>query len=52
MVDETTTISISKKTREELGKLGTVDDDMDSIIQKLLKSYNKRKVHKDGALER
>ena len=34
--DNPTTIRISKKTRERLGLLGTVNDDMDAVISKLL----------------
>jgi predicted CopG family antitoxin len=34
-----TTIKVSTETRDELTKLGTMDDSYDSVIKKLIKHY-------------
>lgn len=39
---ETTTISISKQTREMLASLGTKDSTFDSIIQKLIENWREQ----------
>lgn len=43
---ETTTILVSIETRERLGRLGTVDDDIDSVIVSLLDEHDDKKAKK------
>lgn len=41
--DEFTTIRISKKNKERLGNLGTVNDDFDSVLTRLLDDVDAKK---------
>lgn len=36
---ETTTIQITKKNRDELRKIGSMGDDYNKVIEKLIKEY-------------
>lgn len=38
-MSETTTIQITKQTREELKKLGSMGDDYNKVIEKLIQEY-------------
>jgi len=38
-MSETTTIQISKSTRDELKKIGSMGDDYNTVIEKLIKEY-------------
>lgn len=38
-MSETTTIQITKQTRDELKKIGTMGDDYNAVIEKLIKEY-------------
>jgi hypothetical protein len=46
---ETTTIQIKKQTREELRKIGTMGDDYDSVIERLIIEHNRNKLGEYGA---
>ncbi len=40
----TTTIQIKKEVRDELKKVGDMDDDYNSVIEKLLREHNRNKL--------
>jgi hypothetical protein len=48
IISETTTIQITKQTREELRKIGTMEDDNHKIINDLIVEHNKNKFVKWG----
>ncbi len=39
-----TTIQVKKDTRDELKELGTMDDDYNSVIEKLIREHNRKKL--------
>ncbi|MGB9928602.1 MAG: hypothetical protein ACPK85_09380 [Methanosarcina sp.] len=41
-MSETTTIQITKQTREELKKIGSMGDDYNKVIEKLIKEHKER----------
>lgn len=40
----TTTIQIKKETREELKNLGKMNDDYNSVIEKLIREHNRKRL--------
>lgn len=40
----TTTIQIKKDVRDELKKLGDMDDDYNNVIEKLIREHNRKKL--------
>ncbi len=40
----TTTIQIKKEVRDELKKVGNMDDDYNSVIEKLIREHNRNKL--------
>ncbi len=40
----TTTIQIKKDIRDELKKVGNMDDDYNSVIEKLIREHNRNKL--------
>lgn len=40
----TTTIQVKKEIRDDLRKLGDMDDDYNSVIKKLIKEYNRNRL--------
>ena len=45
---ETTTIQITKQTREELLKIGTMGDDYNKVINELIIEHNRNKLAEYG----
>lgn len=45
---ETTTIQITKKTREELRKIGSMGDDYNKVINDLIAEHNRNKLAEYG----
>jgi hypothetical protein len=43
-VTETTTIQIRKQTRDELRAIGSMGDDYNSVIEKLIQEHNRNKL--------
>ncbi|HKG87288.1 MAG TPA: hypothetical protein VKA95_03090 [Nitrososphaeraceae archaeon] len=41
--DKTTTIKVLMSTRNEIAKLGNMDDNFDTVIRRLLKFYKENK---------
>lgn len=39
-----TTIQVKKDVRDELKELGTMDDDYNSVIEKLIREHNRKKL--------
>jgi hypothetical protein len=47
-VTETTTIQIKKQTRDELRAIGSMGDDYNSVIEKLIKEHNRNSLNTAG----
>ena len=45
---ETTTIQITKQTRDELRKIGTMGDDYNRVINKLIAEHNRNQLAEYG----
>lgn len=45
---ETTTIQITKQTRDELRKIGTMGDDYNKVINKLIAEHNRNQLAEHG----
>ena len=45
---ETTTIQITKQTRDELRKIGTMGDDYNKVINKLIAEHNRDQLAEHG----
>lgn len=43
-VTETTTIQVKKQTRDELRAIGSMGDDYNSVIEKLIREHNRNKL--------
>lgn len=41
---ETTTIQVKKQTRDELRAIGSMGDDYNSVIEKLIQEHNRNKL--------
>jgi hypothetical protein len=39
IMSETTTIQVTKQTRDELKKIGSMGDDYNAVIEKLIRAY-------------
>jgi hypothetical protein len=48
MMTETTTIQISKETRDELKAIGKMGDDYNAVIRKLIHEHNCNKLIEEG----
>lgn len=48
MMSETTTIQISKETRDELKAIGKMGDDYNTVIRKLIHEHNCNKLIEEG----
>lgn len=48
ITSETTTIQITKQTREELRKIGTMGDDYNKVINELIVEHNRNKLAEYG----
>lgn len=48
IMSETTTIQISKDTRDELKTIGKMGDDYNTVIRKLIHEYNCNKLIDEG----
>jgi predicted CopG family antitoxin len=44
---ETTTIQITKKTRDALKEIGSMGDDYNKVIQKLIEEHKRRNLEED-----
>ncbi|MFP4001676.1 MAG: hypothetical protein ACLFSM_03370 [Thermoplasmata archaeon] len=43
-----TTIQVKKEVRDELKKLGSMNDDYNSVIEKLIREYNRNRLVEHG----
>ncbi len=43
-----TTIQVKKEVRDELKKLGSMDDDYNSVIEKLIREHNRNRLVEHG----
>jgi len=48
IMSEKTTIQITKQTREELRKIGTMGDDYNKVINDLIVEHNRNKLAEHG----
>jgi predicted CopG family antitoxin len=46
-MSETTTIQIKKETRDALKEIGSMGDDYNKVIQKLIEEHKRRNLEKD-----